>query len=128
MIAIDASVLVRYVVEDDAVQSQLAADLIEGASATVPLFIPLIALAEMCWVLRRRYKAAETQIAAAVQSLLDARHITVEQSDVVRLAFQLDHEGIADRLIHSAAVHGGCSHTVTFDRRFARLDGVELLA
>jgi predicted nucleic acid-binding protein len=35
--------------------------------------------------------------------------------------------GIADAIIHRKAIAHGCSRTVTFDKKFARLKGVELL-
>ncbi len=128
MIAIDTSVLVRYVTQDDPDQSRRANALFEtGLSEQVPGYVTLVTLAEFHWVLSRKYAAPPTRIADAVRELLAAPTIVVEQAEVVESALAEGLGGFADCLVHYAALAAGCSKTVTFDRKFARIAGVERL-
>ena len=54
--------------------------------------------------------------------------IQVEQPAVVTAALRRAHDTLADTLIHEVGRAHGCDWTATFDRRFARLDGVRRLA
>ena len=54
MIGLDTNVLVRYVTQDDPVQSAKASSLIESFTATSPGFVSLVSVVELVWY----YKAA----------------------------------------------------------------------
>ena len=44
------------------------------------------------------------------------------------VALALDMEGgFADALLHLSGLQAGAAGTITFDKKFARIDGVELL-
>jgi predicted nucleic-acid-binding protein len=79
-------------------------------------------------VLNDTYKIGKAVQAEVVRELLGAPRIVVEREDIVRSALEMHEGDIADRIIHLCGVAGGCTKTVTFDKKFARLEGVELLA
>ena len=51
MIGLDANVLVRYIMQDDPVQSPKATVLIQSLTSAAPGFIPIVTLVEVGWVL-----------------------------------------------------------------------------
>ena len=61
-----------------------------------------------------------------VAHLLDARELTLENSDVVRQALDVTRgtEEFTDALIALTGLAAGCDHTVTFDRRAATVAGM----
>lgn len=134
MIGVDTNVLVRYLAQDDAVQSVLATRLIEqDLSPSRPGFISLVVLVELCWVLQRLYGATPAELVATVTDLLDAAIFRVEQRGVVQAAVaQLatassSKAGFADALIAALASHHGCAQTVTFAQGAAKAFGMTLL-
>ena len=56
MIALDTNVLVRYLAQDDRVQSPKATDFIERLSEQDPGFISVVAMTETAWVLEHAYR------------------------------------------------------------------------
>ena len=49
MIVIDTTVLVRYIMQDDAKQAAKATKLVEGLTAEEPGFITLVSVVELVW-------------------------------------------------------------------------------
>ena len=127
MIGIDTNVLVRYLAQDDAVQSARAVDLIEKRlSAAEPGFISVVAMVETVWVLDRAYDQTSTEIAAAIERVLQADVLVVENEQEVFTAMVAVKEGrgsFADALIGALGSTAGCSYTATFDRKALRLAG-----
>ena len=129
MIGLDSNVLVRYLAQDDPVQSARATRLIEHElSERVPGYVGLVALVEVCWVLKRLYGATAEELHDTVRDLLDARQLVVEQRAVVNAALARwgDVGDFADALISACANAGGCERIVTFDKAAVRL-GMALL-
>lgn len=54
-----------------------------------------------------------------------SRTIVVEQAATVERALALNHADFADAIVHEVGAAAGRSKTMTFDRRCARLEGVE---
>lgn len=129
MIALDTNVLLRHLTQDDEEQARIANRLIEEElSATAPGLVSLAVLLEVIWVLRSGYGYGPDQVDTVVRALLLAPQLRVAQEDVVERALAADASiGLADRIVHELGRAAGCSETVTFDRRFARLSGVRLL-
>jgi predicted nucleic-acid-binding protein len=128
LIALDSSVLVRYLVQDNPDQVRAAARLIEDElSENKPGYISLVVLVEVTWVLGRTYGFAGADIEAAVTGLMRAKQFELERRELVEVAVRGDMRHFADRLIHQLGRRAGCVETVTFDRRFSRLPGVRLL-
>jgi predicted nucleic-acid-binding protein len=131
MIGLDTNVLVRYLAQDDPVQSPRATDLIEQRlTEEEPGFISVVAMAEIAWVLERAYGLADRDIAAAIEAILQAELLVVESEQEVFTAMVALKEGrgsFADALIAALGAKAGCFRTLTFDRRAQRLSSFELL-
>ncbi|MBG0739253.1 type II toxin-antitoxin system VapC family toxin [Paeniglutamicibacter antarcticus] len=129
MIGLDTNVLVRYLVQDDPKQSQLASQLMSGFTSADPGYLSLIVLVETIWVLRRSYKLDPRDISRAILKLSSAEEILVESPEMVRRAARESAGGadFADALIVLSGRDSGCEYTATFDQRAAELDGMELL-
>ncbi len=128
MIAIDTNILTRHIMQDDVQQSPLASDLLENRlTSTHPGLITIVALCEMSWVLKRVYGRNAEDVRIVVQELLDAPNLIVEHTSEVSKALSSTVE-FSDALIHHISCAHGSERTLTFDKKFARLPGVELLS
>ena len=130
MIALDTNVLVRFLVQDDPMQAQLATKVIDQLTDDAPGFVSREVLIELVWVLERAYRLGHPDIATALDGLLSAIELEVEGSDEVAPALELyrnDGFGFADLMIAAAARRAGATEMVTFDRKAARLPGVHLI-
>jgi DNA-binding transcriptional regulator YiaG len=71
MIGLDTNVLIRYLTQDDPVQSAKATEILERRlRPTNPGFVSVVAMVETVWVLDRAYGLATQEIATAVERLL----------------------------------------------------------
>lgn len=131
MIGIDTHVLVRYIAQDDAVQSARATRLIEQeCSQARPGFIGLVALVELVWVSGRCYAAGRDEIATLLRRLLSIRQLLVQDAGMVWEAlrcFESSKADFADCLVDRMAMTAGCSVVMTFDKAAARA-GMQLLS
>jgi predicted nucleic-acid-binding protein len=131
MIGIDTNVLLRLLVRDDDSQLRAAERFIgTHCSPDNPGFISLVVVVETAWALRRCYLYDRSQIAAALGSLLNVAELEVESAAEVRSAiadFATSAAGLVDCLVARTNVAAGCDYTVTFDRKAAKLAGVQLL-
>ena len=132
MIGLDTNVLVRYMAQDDPIQSKIAADLIERRlTERDPGFISIVAMIETAWVLERVYGLSGAEIARAIERTLQTGVIVVESEQEIFTATVALREGrgsSADALIAALGARAGCTATVTFDRRALRLSSFELLS
>ena len=128
MIALDTNILIRYFAQDGGVQAAAATAVIEeGLSDEQPAFLSLITIIEMIWVMRRAYGLDSQGIATVVRGLLAAPQFVIQDSAIVTGALEQEGHDMADVLIHEIGKAHGCDKTLAFDRKFARLAGVELL-
>ena len=131
MIGLDTNVLVRYMAQDDPIQSKIAADLVERRlTERNPGFISIVAMTETAWVLERAYGLSAAEIARAIERTLQTDVLLVESEQEIFTATVALREGrgsFADALITALGARAGCSATVTFDRKALRLSGFELL-
>jgi predicted nucleic-acid-binding protein len=127
MIGLDTNVLVRYLTQDDRVQSAKATELIEQRlTRRDPGFISIVAMAEAVWVLERAYRLGDVEIATTIERTLQADSLVVENEQEVFTAMIALKEGrgsFADALIGALCARAGCSATVTFDQKALRLPG-----
>ena len=126
MIALDANVLVRCLVDDDAEQAASARALLAGLTAERRGFVCREATVELVWVLRRAYGFSRRRIAEALESLAASMELEIEASaDVVRAArrYRRGDAGFADLMIVAAAERSGAHTLYTFDRELAKLAG-----
>ena len=119
-VALDTNVLVRLLVNDDPLQAQQAAALIDASSAC---FVPITVALELEWVLRGAYKLPRDAVIAAFDGLLAICHLHLEQEDLVMRALDWHRQGLdfADAL-HLARSEG-CGALISFDRQLAVLAG-----
>ena len=131
MIGLDTNILVRYLTQDDPVQSAKACEIIERRlSEDRPGYLSVVVLAETVWVLDRAYGFDAAEIAAAIERILQIDVLEVESEQEVFTAMVSLKEGdgeFADALIGALCVTAGCSHTLTFDRKAARLAAFSLV-
>jgi predicted nucleic-acid-binding protein len=125
MIGLDTNVLLRYLLQDDPKQTRQA-NLIfdQQLSEQNPGFISLVAVLEIVWVMRSLLKQTSSQIASHLENLLAADILEVQnEQQVFDAAFALKHGAgdFEDALIGALNAWGGCSHTLTFDRKAGRL-------
>ena len=127
MIGLDTNILVRYLAQDDPVQSPKATALIERQlTEEAPGFVSVVAMAETSWVLERLYHLGDGAIAAAIERMLQTDVLVIESEQEVFTAMIALKEGrgsFADALIGALGGKAGCSHTVTFDQKALRLPG-----
>jgi predicted nucleic-acid-binding protein len=130
MIGVDSNVIIRYLVQDDALQSPLATRLLESFNPDTVGFVSVVALIETVWVLRSFYDASRQQIQTVVEMLLRSKGLIVEHSDLAWMALRAYAQGNADfsdYLIECHSRAAGCEYTVTFDRDAASSAAMKLL-
>ncbi|MBL8341111.1 MAG: type II toxin-antitoxin system VapC family toxin [Rubrivivax sp.] len=131
MIGVDTNILVRYLVQDDPRQGAIAARFVEkDLSSERPGHVSLVVLAETVWVLQARYGIDKTDLIPIIATLAADARFVVQDADALWLALESCEEtdaDLADALIRQVDSLHGCSHTVTFDKRAARLPGMVLL-
>jgi predicted nucleic-acid-binding protein len=132
MIGLDTNVLVRFITQDDAVQSGAATRLIERRLTTEnPGHVNVVAMAETAWVLQRVYGLSDKSLAATIERILQIDVLEVENEQQVfaaMLAVKTGRGSFADALIGALDAKAGCSNTLTFDRKASQLPGFELLS
>lgn len=126
MLAVDTNVLVRLLARDDADQVSAAEAFVSRGA-----WVSHLVLAETFWVLDSVYDLTRTQIATAIEMLLNHRELSLQDADVVTAA--LDHYRrrpaveFSDCLVLEIARKAGHLPVATFDRNFAKLNDVRRL-
>ncbi len=130
MIGLDTNILVRYLTEDDPIQSPKAREIIERRlSEESPGFVSIVAMVETVWVLERAYGLTAHEVVGAVERMLQTDVLVVEYEQEVFTAMIALKDGrgsFADAVIAALATRMGCSCTLTFDRKALKLPGFEL--
>jgi predicted nucleic-acid-binding protein len=118
MIAVDANVIVRFLVGDDPAQTVAA-----GKCVATGAFVSHGVLMEAEWVLRTVYRLTVQRIADDLGKLLDLDCIHVEDRELLKWAVKR-YRGGADwaDLLHLVAARGHAGFA-TFDRALSRQAG-----
>ena len=131
MIGLDTNILIRYLTQDDPIQSSKATDILERRlTRTNPGFVSIIVMVEVVWVLDRAYGLTGQEIATAVERLLQVEVLVIENEQEVFTAMLAVKQGLrsfADALIAELGARAGCTRTLTFDQKAIRLNGFELV-
>ena len=130
MIGLDTNVLVRFFMQDDQQQANLAKSKIDSLTVEEPGFVSIICLIELSWVLGRSYQLERQAICLAIEALLDSREIVVDRADSVRRALAIYRKNTADFtdcIIERTGADAGCKSTLTFDVIAARDTGMTLI-
>ncbi|MFM9912027.1 MAG: PIN domain-containing protein [Methylophilaceae bacterium] len=130
MIGLDTNVLVRYLAQDDAIQSPQASALIESLTVDSPGSISLVSVVELVWVLDGCYATRKLELCEILESLLRTKELVVAQAEVVWKAlrkFRGNNADFADCLIVYLGDAAGCEDTLTFDKAAVKGCGMRLL-
>ena len=127
MIAIDTNIVVRLIVDDDAVQVAKARRLLE----TEAVMVSATVLLESEWVLRSAYGLSHERAARTLRAFCGLAAVHLDDEERIARALDLSDKGMdfADALHVAAAV--GIDGFVTFDRALRRkaariLDTIEV--
>jgi predicted nucleic-acid-binding protein len=130
MIGLDTNILVRYLTQDDPLQSPRATEILERRlTRRNPGFVSVVAMVETVWVLDSAYGLAAHEIAAAVERILQVEVLVVENEQEVftaMIALKQGQGAFADALIAELGTRAGCTRTLTFDHKALRLPGFQL--
>lgn len=131
MIGLDANVLVRLWVQDDARQTEVARSIVsEHGQTPESLRVAQAAVLEAVWTLKSVYRYSRSQIASALQSLLDEPAYSFADRERMRAVleqYRRSRADFGDCLIAAENAAAGCVFTVTFDRVASRLTGMRAL-
>ena len=120
--------LVRLLVGDDPQQTPIAERAFLAAVASGGFYRSDVVLAEVAWVLRGYDLARQTRY-DLLERLVRSRGVVVDDIDAVIDALEHFRQGgdLADQLILARAARAGALPVLSFDQRFSRWEGVELL-
>jgi predicted nucleic-acid-binding protein len=129
MIGLDTNILVRFVAQDDPVNSSRANAIMKSLSVEEPGWIAVTVIAEFVWVMTRTFRISRVDVYSMLDMFLTWPDIVIEQVDLVRKAANLFLNGKAeftDYLVSCAGQASGCTHTLTFDLKAAKSAGMTL--
>ncbi len=130
MKGIDTNILVRYLVQDDAKQGEIAANYFETLkSQGETCFINHIVLCELVWVLRAVYKLSRDEIINTLESVLKTDIFEFENKDAIWKSIQqmkIGKADFSDYLIGQLNAQAGCTETVSFDKKISGVDGFRI--
>lgn len=132
MIGVDSNVLLRFFVADDLEQHRQSRAFFAARTDDDPAYVNIVVLAELVWLMSRRYRLRRSEIADALRALLESLNVEIEERDLVAQAVEeftrSNEAGLADLLIAASNSRAGCRSTATFDIPAARdIPGMELL-
>ena len=127
MIGLDTNILVRYLTQDDPIQSPKATEIFERLLTEENRgFVSIVAMVETVWILERAYGLTTDDIVGAIERVLQTDVLMVENEQEVFTAVIALKEGqgsFADAVIAALGARMGCSWTLTFDQKALRLPG-----
>ncbi len=128
MRTLDTNVVVRLLIGDDPQQTPIAERAFLAAIASGGVYLPDVVLAEVAWVLRGYDLVRQTRY-DLLERLVRSRGVVVDDIDAVIDALEHFRQGgdLADQLILARAARASALPVLSFDQRFSRWEGVELL-
>ena len=120
MIAIDTNVLIRYITQDDEIQSKAAEKLLaEYDNKAQSIFINNIVICELACVLEKGYNYNHQQIASTIRVILSTEEFAFEHHNVLWFAleeYEFKKIDFSDSLISKLNSHLGYKQTFSFDK------------
>lgn len=118
-ITADTNILLRAAVRDDPGQAKAAANALRSAEVVA---VPIAALCEFVWVMRRIYKKPASEVAESIRSLTNSANVTMNRPAVEAGLAVLDAGGdFADGAIAHEGHWLGAEEFVSFDKDAVRL-------
>jgi len=118
-VAFDTNVIVRLLAADDPVQVAAARVLLAEATEIV---LPIVALAEAVWVMRRAFRVPLTTLTPIIERFVADERVRCDRA-LVAAGIAMMHRGgdFADAVIEADGRRLGAETLVTFDEQAARL-------
>ena len=131
MIGLDTNVLVRYLSQDDKIQSGKATKFIEKRiTENEPGFINCIVLVETTWVLESCYGANKQSIVNIINQLASTKQLVLQNAEIVLKSLRVyisSNVDFADALLSTINNEKGCETTITFDKKAGEISSFTLL-
>lgn len=131
MLGLDTNILIRYIVQDDPVQSPLVSQFLKRkCTEKNPCYIGHIVLCEVVWVLESAYGYSREQVAETLKLILETRHFCVEEPGSAwsaLKAYRARGVDFSDALLGETNQLHGCETTVTLDKKASKTDTFKLL-
>jgi predicted nucleic-acid-binding protein len=132
MKGIDTNILVRFLVSDDEIQSNIVYKLFKKAEAEKDtLFIPLLVVLELIWVLESAYRISRKEIIESISDMLLMPILRFEHQSALQQFThfsQNNNYDLSDLIIAYSAKDQGCESVLTFDKKAPKSGLFELLA
>jgi len=131
LIGLDTNVLIRYLVQDDKVQSAKATKFIEKKlSDKEPGFINYVVLIETAWVLESCYETNKQSIIKVIHQLASTKQIVLQNTEIVLKSLRLyesNNIDYADALLSTINIELGCATTISFDKKACKVHTFSLV-
>jgi len=131
VIGLDTNALIRLIVEDDPEQAARVRHSVEAAvAAGRRCRINRIALVESVWVLESVFRWDRDQVAEYLDRIINGEGLDIENERDAQHALDAYRAGpidFADAYLALTNRTSGCSTTLTFDRKAARLADFQLI-
>lgn len=125
MIAVDANLFLRWLLEDDKKKAQAFAKFIRKTEkAGESLWVSDLTVAEMVWVLESYYRVPVQEITANIEAILDMPVFAFENRERLLRTMELyraHHVDFIDCYLAAAAMDRGFTAVASFDHDFDRL-------
>lgn len=120
MIALDTSVLARYLLQDNPAEQAEAEELIANNDCAISWSV----LVELCWVMQSNAGMERSQVAEGLAAVAATQRIAVPDEALLDWAIDRYAKGadFAD-MIHLASAPSGSGEFACFDRKLARQAG-----
>ncbi len=131
MIGIDTNILVRYIAQDDELQSGIATEFIENyCSNGNKIFVNHLVICELVWVLKKCYKLSKPKTIDVIQHILQTSQFSIENAQVIWQAltdYKKYSADFADYVVGRTNTFNNCDETITFDKKASKSNGFTLL-
>lgn len=126
MVAVDTNVVVRLIVRDNERQAVAAERVVQQGA-----WLSALGVAETVWVLSTAYDFGPSQLARAIEMLLENPQLIIEQAGAVERALasfrRRPRLRFTDCLMRELARQAAVLPLATFDRDLAKLEDVDLI-
>lgn len=130
-LAIDANVIIRFLLRDHAELSPKAKAIIDAVQAKrLRVLCDPVTLAEVAWVLKSFYKLTPEQIVKELRPLVEAECFRVPNKGLYLRALDLFSSTVphfGDACACAAALEECEGKLLSFDKKLSRADGIERL-
>ena len=132
MIGIDINILVRYITQDDELQSGVATEFIENyCSNGNKIFVNHLVICELVWVLKKCYKLSKPKTINVIEHILQVSQFSIENAQVIWQAltdYKRGSADFADYVVGRTNIFNNCEETITFDKKTSKSKGFALLS